>query len=112
MRSTLRYLWFLLCPFGRPLFDKIPESRSLLDQCRAPYPALAVPPDELLRDLRAKRETKALLDPDVLPRPTTKDLVVFDNAYLLLKCRNAMEFLSALLHQVRPRIRWKYLLLT
>ncbi|CAE6447023.1 unnamed protein product [Rhizoctonia solani] len=55
--------------YGHPLYANIPHLPSLLDQCRAPYPALPVAPVAFLRDLQAQSSQGAASPLSAIPAP-------------------------------------------
>ena len=92
-------------PFVGQQFSNIPKLPSLLEQCKAPYPALALPSDSILSDLRAQFHGPATAEalPGLPPRPEPEDLLKFENAYKLLagEEKDTLKFLQLVEYQVR-----------
>lgn len=87
-------------------FSNIPQLPSLLQQCKAQYPALALPSNAVLAELRARFNGPATSEtlPDLPPRPDPEELLKFSEAYKLLEAeqKDTLKFLQLVEYQVRP----------
>lgn len=89
-------------------FSNIPDLKSLLDQCKEPYSALAVPPASILNDARAQFHGPATSEPmpPPPPLPEPEDSQKWENGYKFLEReqKDTRKFMQLVEYQVRSFI--------